>query len=206
MESYTTIAGAATASLTEKKSEFIANVSFADSEEAAIAFLESVRARHRTARHNVYAYVLRNEGRCRYSDDGEPAKTAGTPVLEVIRHEDLVDVIVVVTRYFGGVLLGTGGLVRAYTGAAQLGLAAARRVIVRPVVDLRITVEYPLYERLSRMLEAAGGAVKETDFGVGVTVKATLREGEELPLLAALREVCRGEPDAQVSEVYWAPF
>ena len=105
----------ATGEYEEKKSRFIAALSFADSEEAAVAFLEQVRAANRTARHNVYAYRLREGNRERYSDDGEPAKTAGTPALEVLQHSGLTDLIVVVTRYFGGVLLGTGGLVRAYT-------------------------------------------------------------------------------------------
>ena len=116
MEDYRTIHGTATGEYEEKKSRFIAALSFADSEEAAVAFLEQVRAANRTARHNVYAYRLREGNRERYSDDGEPAKTAGTPALEVLQHSGLTDLIVVVTRYFGGVLLGTGGLVRAYTG------------------------------------------------------------------------------------------
>ena len=97
---------------------------FADTEEKALAVLNAVRAANRTARHNVYAYVLQN-GRTRYYDDGEPAKTAGTPVLETIGHAGVSDVIVVVTRYFGGILLGTGGLVRAYTAAAGGATAAA---------------------------------------------------------------------------------
>ena len=121
MRDYTTIQGMATAEIEEKRSRFIANVSFADTEEKALAFLASVRAQHRTARHNVYAYVLREGGRMRYSDDGEPAKTAGLPVLESIQHAGLTDCVVVVTRYFGGILLGTGGLVRAYTAAASAG-------------------------------------------------------------------------------------
>ena len=110
MEDYRTIRGTATGEYEEKKSRFIAALSFADSEEAAVAFLEQVRAANRTARHNVYAYRLREGNRERYSDDGEPAKTAGTPALEVLQHSGLTDLIVVVTRYFGGVLLGTGGL------------------------------------------------------------------------------------------------
>ena len=111
MEDYRTIRGTAIGEYEEKKSRFIAQLSFADSEEAAVAFLEKVRAENRTARHNVYAYRLREGNRERYSDDGEPAKTAGTPALEVLQHSGLTDLIVVVTRYFGGVLLGTGGLV-----------------------------------------------------------------------------------------------
>ncbi len=115
MEDYRTIRGTAIGEYEEKKSRFIAQLAFADSEEKAVAFLEQVRAANRTARHNVYAYRLREGNRERYSDDGEPAKTAGTPALEVLQHSGLTDLIVVVTRYFGGVLLGTGGLVRAYT-------------------------------------------------------------------------------------------
>lgn len=205
MESYRTVKGRASASLTEKKSEFIANVSFADTEEQALAFLNEIRAQHRTARHNVYAYLLKN-GRCRYSDDGEPAKTAGTPVLEVINHSGLVDVAVVVTRYFGGILLGTGGLVRAYTAAAQAGLSAAEIVTVCPVVDMDITVEYALYERVQRLLEAAGAVMGETGFGSAVCLHATLKDGAQGPVLAALQELCRGEENAVVSEVYYAPF
>ena len=123
MEDYRTIRGTATGEYEEKKSRFIASLSFADSEAAAVAFLEQVRAANRTARHNVYAYRLREGNRERYSDDGEPAKTAGTPALEVLQHSGLTDLIVVVTRYFGGVLLGTGGLVRAYTTATARALA-----------------------------------------------------------------------------------
>ncbi len=118
MADYKTIRGTATFEYEEKRSRFIATASFADTEEKALAVLNAVRAANRTARANVYAYVLQN-GRTRYSDDGEPAKTAGTPVLETIGHAGVADVIVVVTRYFGGILLGTGGLVRAYTAAAS---------------------------------------------------------------------------------------
>ena len=102
MEDYRTIRGTAIGEYEEKKSRFIAQLSFADSEEKAVAFLEQVRAANRTARHNVYAYRLREGSRERYSDDGEPAKTAGTPALEVLQHSGLTDLIVVVTRYFGG--------------------------------------------------------------------------------------------------------
>ena len=109
MPDYRTIAGTSTFTYEEKRSRFIATAAFADTEEKALAVLDRVRAANRTARHNVYAYVLRQGGRTRYSDDGEPAKTAGTPVLEAIGHAGLSDVIVVVTRYFGGILLGTGG-------------------------------------------------------------------------------------------------
>ena len=156
MEDYRTIRGTAVGEYEEKKSRFIAQLSFADSEEAAVAFLEQVRAANRTARHNVYAYRLREGNRERYSDDGEPAKTAGTPALEVLQHSGLTDLIVVITRYFGGVLLGTGGLVRAYTTATARALENAEVVTVRSVVELRMTVDYSLYERASLLIDAAG--------------------------------------------------
>ncbi len=157
MEDYRTVRGTATGEYEEKKSRFIAQLSFADSEEAAVAFLEQVRAANRTARHNVYAYRLRAGNRERYSDDGEPAKTAGTPALEVLQHSGLTDLIVVMTRYFGGVLLGTGGLVRAYTTATARALENAEVVTVRSVVELQVTVDYALYERASLLIDAAGG-------------------------------------------------
>ena len=124
MPDYKTLRGTSTFTYEEKRSRFIATAAFADTEEKALAVLNAVRAANRTARHNVYAYVLQN-GRTRYSDDGEPAKTAGTPVLETIGHAGVSDVIVVVTRYFGGILLGTGGLVRAYTEGIQGAIAEA---------------------------------------------------------------------------------
>ena len=206
MESYTTIRGVARATLVEKKSEFIASASFADSEEAALRFLESVRSEHRTANHNVYAYQLRQDSRTRYSDDGEPQKTAGLPVLEVIRHSGLTDLVVVVTRYFGGTLLGTGGLVRAYTGAAQAALEQAQPVTVRPCVDLDLVLPYPLYEQAGRLADAAGAKVRDTRFADQVTLCLTLLEGTQQPLLDQLSELCRGRLNMTLSDPYYAPF
>ena len=128
MEDYRTIRGTALGEYEEKKSRFIAQLSFADSEEKAVAFLEQVRAQNRTARHNVYAYRLREGNRERYSDDGEPAKTAGTPALEVLQHSGLTDLIVVVTRYFGGVLLGVTVEYSLYERASLLVQAAGAKL------------------------------------------------------------------------------
>ena len=157
MAEYRTISGTSTFEYEEKRSRFIGLAAFADTEEKALAVLSRVRAENRTARHNVYAYVLREGGRSRYSDDGEPAKTAGTPVLEAIGHAGLSDVIVVVTRYFGGILLGTGGLVRAYTAAASGALARAEIVTMREVVACRVRLPYSLFEQAQRLIQAAGG-------------------------------------------------
>ena len=202
MEDYRTIRGTALGEYEEKKSRFIAQLSFADSEEAAVAFLEKVRAENRTARHNVYAYRLRE----RYSDDGEPAKTAGTPALEVLQHSGLTDLIVVVTRYFGGVLLGTGGLVRAYTTATARALENAEVVTVRSVVELSVTVDYSLYERASLLIQAAGAKLADPEFTDRVALRWQMPEGTEAPLLEQLRELTRGGAQVAVSDPFYAPF
>ncbi len=206
MEDYRTIRGTAIGEYEEKKSRFIAQLSFADSEEKAVAFLEQVRAANRTARHNVYAYRLREGSRERYSDDGEPAKTAGTPALEVLQHSGLTDLIVVITRYFGGVLLGTGGLVRAYTTATSRALEAAEVVTVRSVVALDVTVDYGIYERADLLIKAAGGKLAEPEFTDKVTLRWQMPEHTEGPLLTQLQELTRGTAKVAVSEPFYAAF
>ena len=205
MADYKTIRGTATFEYEEKRSRFIATASFADTEEKALAVLNAVRAANRTARHNVYAYVLQN-GRTRYSDDGEPAKTAGTPVLETIGHAGVADVIVVVTRYFGGILLGTGGLVRAYTTATARALENAQVVTVRSVVELQVTVDYALYERASLLIDAAGAKQAAPEFADRVSLRWQMPEHTEAPLLEQLRELTRGSAQVAVSEPFYAPF
>ena len=179
MPDYQTIRGISTFEYEEKRSRFIASAAFADTEEAALAHLNCIKAANRTARHNVYAYVLREGGRTRYSDDGEPAKTAGTPVLEAIGHAGLSDVIVVVTRYFGGVLLGTGGLVRAYTAAASGALQQAEIVSMRLVTDCAVTVPYPKFEQAQRMIAAAGAKLQEPEYADAVTLRWRMPAGTE---------------------------
>lgn len=206
MQDYRTLEGVSSAQLEEKRSRFIAQAAFADTEEKALAFLAEVRAANRTARHNVYAYVLREGARTRYSDDGEPAKTAGLPVLECIQHAGLTDCIVVVTRYFGGVLLGTGGLVRAYTASASQALRGARVVTVRACVRGQVTVGYALYERAAQLLQAAGAKMAEPQFAQQVTLSFTLPQGDEAPLLPKLEELTRGAAQTVISPPFYAPF
>lgn len=206
MAEYRTISGTSTFEYEEKRSRFIGLAAFADTEEKALAVLSRVRAENRTARHNVYAYVLREGGRSRYSDDGEPAKTAGTPVLEAIGHAGLSDVIVVVTRYFGGILLGTGGLVRAYTAAASGALARAEIVTMREVVACRVRLPYSLFEQAQRLIQAAGGKGDQPEFDDAVTLCWKMPAGTEEPLLGALRELSRGAAQIQVSPPEYAPF
>ena len=160
--------------------------------------LNAVRAANRTARHNVYAYVLREGGRTRYSDDGEPAKTAGTPVLEAIGHAGLSDVIVVVTRYFGGVLLGTGGLVRAYTAAASGALQQAE------IVSMRLP--YPKFEQAQRMIAAAGAKLQEPEYADAVTLRWRMPAGTEEALCHDLSELTRGSAEVTISKPLYAAF
>jgi len=206
MNDYRTIRGTSVAEIEEKHSRFIASAAFADTEEKALAFLEKIRSENRTARHNVFAYCLREGNRVRYSDDGEPAKTAGTPVLECIQHRELKDVIVVVTRYFGGILLGTGGLVRAYTASATAALDAAQVVTVRACVRCRVTVEYGLYERAMLLISGAGAQAEEPVFTDKVELCFVLPAGQEQPLIPAFRELTRGAAQLECSEPFYTPF
>lgn len=202
---YRTIAGFAEAEIVEKKSRFIGQLTHVETEEEALAFLEEIRAKHRMARHNVYAYVLRG-GRVRYSDDGEPGGTSGMPTLETLQHAGLQDVAIVTTRYFGGVLLGTGGLVRAYTAAAQAAIDAAHVVVISRCVDISLTVPYNLYETVSRLAGECEAHVIESDFGAEVRLKLRMLEGTEGPLLERLSEITRGQASPQVSAPFDAAF
>lgn len=205
MAYYKTIEGRAIDEIVEKKSRFIGHIAHVETEEEALAFLDEIRTQHRMARHNVYAYVLRN-GRIRYSDDGEPQKTAGMPTLEAIQHAGLVDVAVVVTRYFGGVLLGTGGLVRAYTQATQAAIEAAEVVVVSRCVDIMFEVPYGLYEQVIRLAEACEAKVRETDFAAEVMIALRMLDGAQDPLVTKLTELTRGQTELIVSEPFDAPF
>ncbi|MCD8199500.1 MAG: YigZ family protein [Coriobacteriaceae bacterium] len=210
MDSYKTIRGRASAEITEKKSRFIAQLAPVQTEEEALAFLEEVRAANRMARHNVYAYILRSGGsgqteRIRFSDDGEPAQTAGMPVLETIQHAGLTDVVAVVTRYFGGVLLGTGGLVRAYTQATQEALAAAEPVEIVRCVDIEITVAYAQHDQLMHLIAQSGGQVLDTVYEDTARVRLRMPDGAQGRLLEAVSELEHGHEDVRVGKPYDAP-
>ena len=204
-ESYRTIEGRAQAEIVEKKSRFIGHLCHVETEEEAVGFLNEIRAEHLMARHNVYAYVLRS-GRIRYSDDGEPAQTAGMPSLDVLLHGDLQDVALVTTRYFGGILLGTGGLVRAYTSAAQAAIEAAHVVVITRCVDLVIELPYALYEQAQRLVDGETAKVWDTDFGAQVLLTVRARAGTEGTLIKALTELTHGSCEIMVEGPFDAAF
>lgn len=172
MQAYTTIKAEASDEFIEKRSRFIGSIRPVCSEEEAAAFIAELKSAHRDAAHNCSAYFLR-DGAQRYSDDGEPQGTAGMPILEVLRRENIVDVALVVTRYFGGILLGAGGLVRAYSHTAKLALDAAERLVMQPCRIFSLSVPYPVYDRVSLLIAQHQAVVMESAFGAGVDI--TLR-------------------------------
>lgn len=209
MSEYATIAGRCVAEIEEKKSRFIAHLAHVESEDEALAFLEEIRAEHRMARHNVYAYILRGEGaseRIRYSDDGEPQKTAGLPTLQTLQHAGLTDLACVVTRYFGGTLLGTGGLVRAYTQATQAAISESKRVTVSVCIDITLRIAYPLYDQMVRIAADCSAKTLDTQYADTVTLTLRMLEGTQEPFLAKVTELCHGQEDITISKPLNAVF
>lgn len=176
MSEYIIPAGYGEAEYIDKKSRFIGQVQHAGSVSEAVAFVESVRRKHADATHNVWAYVLA-DGQMRWSDDGEPGGTSGQPTLNVFRSANVCDVVCVVTRYFGGILLGSGGLVRAYSKAASMALEAAGRARMAEWQSVAVECSYAHYERLRRLLEGEGAQDMAGDFAEFVTVTCLLPAG-----------------------------
>ncbi|WP_312644317.1 YigZ family protein [Hydrogenoanaerobacterium sp.] len=170
-QGYKTIYERAEDEFIERKSRFIGCIQPVTTEEEALAFIAEKRSQHRDATHNVFAYVLRDGFTKRCSDDGEPQGTAGVPVLDVLQKEGLVDVCVVVTRYFGGTLLGAGGLVRAYSHGAKLAVDVARVMHMNPCTILEMEFDYALYGKISYILPKYNTVTLQSDFGVVVKLK-----------------------------------
>lgn len=203
MSEYATISGRSIAEIEEKKSRFIAHLAHVESEEEALSFLEEIRTEHRMARHNVYAYILRGEGaseRIRYSDDGEPQKTAGLPTLQTLQHAGLTDIACVVTRYFGGTLLGTGGLVRAYTQATQSAIAKSERVTVSACIDITLRIAYPLYDQMVRIAAECNAKTLDTQYADTVTLTLRMLDGTQESFLMKVTELCHGQEDIDISK------
>lgn len=177
--------------LVEKRSRFLGHVWHVESEAEARARIEETKKKHYDARHNCWCYRLK-DGTERYSDDGEPQGTAGQPMLNVFQREGVVDVVCVVTRYFGGVLLGAGGLVRAYTQSAKDALDAAGISVVRRWVELAVTCPYSFFERVRQEAEAQGGILGESEYAADVTVHVLLPEEHTEAFAARLTELTAG--------------
>ena len=176
----------------EKRSRFIGHIWKIETEEEALARIKETRAKHHDAAHTVYAYLLRDNGIMRYSDDGEPQGTAGMPVLEVLRREEISNVCCVVTRYFGGVLLGAGGLVRAYARAAKTTLDEAGISVMRLWVEEKIQCPYSLLERVRMEISAAGGGEEQICYGSDVELRALLPGEFAADFHARIAEISAG--------------
>lgn len=193
----------------ERRSRFIAHITHVEGEREARAFVDSVRSSHRDARHNVPAWAL-SDGRERRSDDGEPQGTAGQPILDVLHGADLADVCCVVTRYFGGTLLGSGGLARAYAAAVQRALEQARTEgsIVRMALVTRVTatIPYDAYGRVERLVATCGGRVRDTIFAEDVQMNCVFLSGTEEAFVSALAELSAGRDLCLVGEPAFGEF
>lgn len=198
---YKTIARRCEARFIEKKSEFIGYLCPVQTEEQAAAFIEEIRAMHRKATHNCYAYILRENNAARHSDDGEPGGTAGVPIYEVLRKEGLTDVCCVVTRYFGGVLLGAGGLVRAYTRGAKDAVDAAQIKCMASAAEMLVTVDYGLYGKLAQIFAEFDARVTNEAFADNVKISLYIREESAQALNDRLVDACSGNIIVEIKQI-----
>ena len=203
MKDYKTVAGEGFAEIIEKKSRFISHVRPVSDEKAAIDMINDIRAMYPDASHHVYAYICRKQNACRYSDDREPSGTAGMPVLDVLRHDELTDVCVVVTRYFGGTLLGTGGLVRAYSGCAKAGIENAKIASMVYSHFFEITLDYSLLGKIQYVISENNYTLLDTSFDENVTLNLSVRASESEQMVKKITEASLGKAIiTKVSEDY----
>ncbi len=203
---YKTVSAAASDSIVIEKSEFIAKIAPVSSSEEAAAFIDYVRAEHRRARHNCYAYSLREGFEARFSDDGEPQGTAGAPILDVIRKNALSDVCIVVTRYFGGILLGKGGLTRAYSSAASKAVSAAKIKLMHEAKTVSLRLDYSYYDRVLRLLPEFEVKTASQDFADKISLSLLCKEELCEKFMAEVRKLSNGNISASASEVFFADF
>jgi len=188
----------------EKKSRFIGRVWCVETEAEALEKIQEMKKQHYDASHNCWAYVIR-DGAMRFSDDGEPGGTAGNPMMQVLQREQLYNVVCVVTRYFGGILLGAGGLVRAYTKGAKIAIDAAGKSMKRVWSVLYVPCPYTFYERVKLEVEAFGGLIRDTQFGAEVDLEILIAKPKRDAFLEKLTDMTAGTVEAlETGEEYRA--
>ena len=195
---YVTLRHEASAEFEEKRSVFIGYAKPVKTEAEAMEFVKKIRGKHGDARHNVFAYTLGGGVTARYSDDGEPQGTAGIPVLDVLRKSGVDDACIVVTRYFGGILLGAGGLVRAYSAAAKMALDAAEIATFEPYTEFSLTCTYPEYQKISAELPRFSAIIDDTDYADNVTVKFAIKSDKNQQLTDRICEMTAGKSIPQI--------
>ena len=205
MESYIVPFQEAETEMIEKRSRFIGHIWRVESEEEARMHIEATKKKYHDARHNCWCYVVREGNILRYSDDGEPQGTAGQPMLNVFQREEVTNVCCVVTRYFGGILLGAGGLTRAYGGTAKLVLNEAGISRMRLWASLAVPCSYSLYERMRLVVEQCGGVITDTDFGTDVVITVTLPAEDVDAFGAQVTELTAGSVEPLLLEKVFQP-
>lgn len=195
---YTTIRHESSAEFEEKRSLFIGYAKPLKSEDEATEFIKQIKAKHSDATHNVFGYTMKNGIIARYSDDGEPQGTAGMPVLDVIRKSGVDDACIVVTRYFGGTLLGAGGLVRAYSQAAKIALEAAEIVTFEPYTELSVALSYSDYQKICAELPKYGAIVDNTEFSDSVMLKIAVKNEVASSISSKINEISAGKSSPQI--------
>mgnify|MGYP004509421449 FL=1 len=195
MEEYLVPTGYGEDAFIEKKSRFIGRIWPVETEEEALCKIQEMKKQYYDATHNCWAYIIHG-GAVRFSDDGEPGGTAGMPMLQVLQREGLHNVVCVVTRYFGGILLGAGGLVRAYTKGAKIAVDAAGKSMKRIWTVLYLPCPYPFYERVKLEIEDFGGIVRSTEFGAEVELEVLFPEAQVQPFLEQLTDMTSGTVEA----------
>ena len=192
-EQYTTVKREAHVEFEEKRSLFIGHALHVETEDDALAFIKQIKKEYSDATHNCFAYLIKGGIIARYSDDGEPQGTAGMPMLETIRKSGVSDVCVVVTRYFGGILLGAGGLVRAYSHSASLAIEDAKPITYEPYTEYELRCGYSEYGKYQVVLAAAGALIDGTDFAADVAIRYAIRKSQGDALRAKIIEIGYGK-------------
>ena len=198
VEKRVTLAREAHAEMEERKSVFIGHAKPVTSEDEARAFIDEIRHQYADATHNVYAYLLSGGAVARYSDDGEPHGTSGVPTLNVLKMSGAMDLVVVVTRYFGGILLGAGGLVRAYSAAARLAIDEAGLAVFEPWNIVGFTCSYSDYQKITAGLPKTGAVEEDADFGEDVTVTAAVKVEDTGALMTWISETTGGRSAVEI--------
>lgn len=196
--SYKTIKTESSDEFVEKRSRFIGYSKPVKTEAEAVEFINRIKKEHFDARHNCYAYALREGNIKRYSDDGEPQGTAGVPMLEILNKNEVVDAVVVVTRYFGGVLLGTGGLARAYSKGAKIALEASGIITMSVCSMCELSCTYNQYGKLNTLIMNCGGAVDDTDFADNVRLSFHISSEDVERLKKEILDATSGEVEINI--------
>ncbi len=206
MDEYITVKKRSRTEITEKRSRFIASVVPIKTEDEATAFLNEIKKEYSDARHNVYAYSLRENNTARYSDDGEPPQTAGLPIMDLIKKTGLTDVLVVVTRYFGGILLGTGGLVHAYTKAAKEGLILSEPVKMVRSREVVIKCDYTLLGKIQSFVTLGGYTCSEPEYSDSVKISVFVPENEVENFKNSIVDLCFARAEITFKDIKYQPI